>query len=116
MKKKEIFHFLNKEITTQTAQKFFLYYIWGNSKMSISLLYQIMFICNKTKQKKLKVAVVERVGQDRQDLCSGNGVSSRHNKNNVDITNHTYNIERARKKRLESLCENRYRYILNTNI
>ena len=52
MKKKEIFHFLNKEITTQTAQKFFKLYL-GNSKMSISLLYQIMFICNKTKQNKL---------------------------------------------------------------
>ena len=78
MKKKEIFHFLNKEITTQTAQKFFKLYL-GNSKMSISLLYQIMFICNKTKQNKLSRKLQWR-RLDRQDLCSGNGVSSRHNK------------------------------------
>ena len=32
--------------------------------MSISLLYQIMFICNKTKPKKVKLKVaVEKVGQ-----------------------------------------------------
>ena len=38
MKKKEIFHFLNKEITTQTAQKFF-FIIFGETPKCQSLCY-----------------------------------------------------------------------------
>ena len=100
-KRKKFFHFLNKEITTQTAQNFFFYYIWETPKcQSLCYIKSCLFAIKQN-----KISLVES--------CSGEGwtgkicavVTDSHQdtiKYNVGLTKHTHSIEIARKNRLES--------------